>query len=88
MQLQPSKNQFIPKAEDIQIEENINEVELFTGDDVHYVSWIFGIILTLLYVSIITVIPMHNPIDHPEYFWEFMLFAAFGWASIFTGQTL
>ena len=74
-----------PKVEDVQIEENSDETELYTGDDVHYISWVFGIILTCLYVGLLTLIPMHNPIVEPEYFWEFMLFAAFGWASIFTG---
>ena len=72
---------------DIELEENVDQVVLFSGDDVHYISWISGIILTCLYVSIVTIIPMHNPIIEPQYFWEFMLFAAFGWASVFTGQS-
>ena len=79
------KAQPIPKVEDIQIGENIDETELYAGDDSHYISWIFCIILTCLYVSLITLIPMHNPIVELNYFWEFMLFATFGWASIFTG---
>ena len=77
-----------PKVEDVQIEENNDETELYTGDDVHYISWVFGIILTCLYVGLLTLIPMHNPIVEPEYFWEFVLFASFGWASIFTGYVV
>jgi hypothetical protein len=48
---------------------------------IHYVSWIFGVILTVMIIGYLTICPLHNPLEEPEYYWEFMLFIAFGWVS-------
>ena len=51
----------------------------------HYISWLSGIFVTCFYLSSITIVPLHNTLCEPEYYWEFMLFAdaAFGWVSTF-----
>ena len=48
---------------------------------IHYVSWIVGVILTVMIIGYLTICPLHNPLEEPGYYWEFMLFIAFGWAS-------
>ena len=47
----------------------------------HYLSWLSGIIVTCFYLSAITIVPLHNSLCEPQYYWEFMLFAAIGWVS-------
>ena len=42
-----------------------------------------GIILSCLFICGITVIPHHNPIYEPQYYWEFMLYSSFGWITTF-----
>ena len=49
----------------------------------HYICWLSGIFVTCFYLSSITIVPLHNILCEPEYYWEFMFFAAFGWVSTF-----
>ena len=60
--------------------------KVYKGDDIHYISWISGIILSCLYISTLTVIPLHNTLREPQYFWELMLYMAFGFCSIFSSH--
>ena len=52
---------------------------------IHYVSWLAGIILACLFIVAITIIPHHNPIYEPYYYWEFTLYASFCWVTTFVG---
>ena len=63
-------------------------LHMYKGDDIHlhYISWISGIILSCLYISTLTVIPLHNTLREPQYFWELMLYMAFGFCSIFSSH--
>ena len=59
---------------------------IYKGNDIHYISWIFGIILSCLYISTLTIIPLHNTLREPQYYWELMLYMAFGFCSIFSSH--
>ena len=64
----------------------IEDPNIHNGHVIHYISWIFGIVLSCLYISTITIIPLHNTLREPEYFWEFMLYMSFGFCSIFAAH--
>ena len=50
----------------------------------HYISWIFGIILTLGTMSIITLFPQKNILTEPEYWYESVIFVpTLGWIPLF-----
>ena len=50
----------------------------------HYISWIFGIILTLGTISVITLIPSKNILIEPEYWYEsVILVPTLGWIPLF-----
>ena len=59
---------------------------MYKEDDIHYISWISGIILSCLYISMITIIPLHNTLREPQYYWEFMIYISFGFCSIFSSH--
>ena len=38
------------------------------------------------YLSTLTIIPLHNTLSEPQYYWELMLYMAFGFCSIFSSH--
>ena len=40
---------------------------------IHYISWMFGILFTCGLVSLITIIPQHNILKEPDYWYEAMI---------------
>ena len=40
---------------------------------IHYISWMFGILFTCGLVSLITIIPHHNILKEPDYWYEAMI---------------
>ena len=63
-------------------------LHVYKGDGIHYISWISGIVLSCLYISTITIIPLHNTLSEPQYYWELMLYMAFGFCSIFSSHVV
>ena len=57
------------------------------GDDLsswHYISWLFGVMLTCLTVGLITLLPAHNVLKEPAYWYEIVLFIPIaGWHPLF-----
>ena len=49
---------------------------------IHYISWGAGILLSLFYMSLITLVPQHNVLTQPQYWYEMMLISALGWCSL------
>ena len=47
-------------------------------DGIHYISWTFGPIFAMFLIGCLTFIPMHNPLEEHEYWWEFLIFMASG----------
>ena len=74
-----------PEAEN-DVDDDFGEIKISLDTNIsliHYISWLAGILTSCLYISLITIIPLHNTLYEPQYYWEFMLFAAFGWVSAF-----
>ena len=67
--------------------QNSNKTTKQQGDALsswHYISWIFGIILTLGTMSIITLSTSKNILIEPEYWYEsVILIPTFGWIPLF-----
>ena len=53
-------------------------------NNIHYISWTSGIIITLFLTSLFFLIPQHNPLLEPFYWFEFPICIATGWMLIFT----
>ena len=50
----------------------------------HYISWLFGVMLTCLTVSLITLLPARNILKEPDYWYEnVLLITMAGWHPIF-----
>ena len=50
----------------------------------HYISWLFGVMLTCLTVGLITHLPVHNVLKEPAYWYETVIFIPFtGWHPLF-----
>ena len=81
-----SYGSIIEDKNEIDIGQSEKICKVYKGSDIHYISWIFGIVLSCLYISMITIIPLHNTLREPEYFWEFMLYMSFGFCSIFAAH--
>ena len=75
----------IGKPEEENIKNDLEDLEISYDNlsPIHYLSWLSGILLSCFYIASITFVPLHNTLCEPQYFWEFMLFAAFGWVSTF-----
>ena len=78
------------KKKEVEVGQSVSEniCKVYKGDDIHYISWISGIVLSCLYISTITIIPLHNTLREPQYYWEFMLYMAFGFCSIFSSHVV
>ena len=59
-----------------------NTLEKSKENPIHYISWAFGLLLSCGYVSLITLVPGHNILKEPYYWYELMIFAATGANSI------
>ena len=87
-----SANKVVP----IEIEEKGNEIghNLDCQDSTntttkesswHYISWLFGVMLTCLTVSLITLLPARNILKEPDYWYEnVILICMAGWHPIFS----
>ena len=74
-----------PEAEN-DVDDDFGEIKISLDTNIspiHYISWLAGIFISCLYIGAITIVPLHNTLYEPQYYWEFMLFAAFGWVSAF-----
>ena len=66
-----------------QIFEEENEI-----NSLHYFSWVFGIFTACGCVGLVALIPQHNILNEPEYWYEFMIFNATGANAILTASII
>ena len=52
------------------------------NSSIHYISWGSGILLSLFSVSMITLVPHHNVMKQPKYWYEISIVGIFGWCSL------
>ena len=57
-------------------------------NSLHYMSWVFGILLACGLVGLITLVPQHNILNEPKYWYEFMIFTATGANAILTASII
>ena len=77
------ENGIIPSVEEIEQEvgrkiafQSQREVQENEIHSLHYLSWVFGVLLACGVVGSIALVPQHNILNEPEYWYEFMIFTA------------
>ena len=80
--IQEGKGKEIPSVEQIEQAGSkiVNESQILVQDNeihgLHYLSWIFGFLLSCWSVALIAIIPQHNILNEPEYWYEIVIFSA------------
>ena len=52
-------------------------------DSIHYFSWLFGILLTCTALLSILIVPWHNVLREPFYWYEYFVYFGLPWVALF-----
>ena len=69
-------------------EKQFNAYKENAKNSVHYISWLSGIILACVWVSVFCFVPQHNAVEEPSYWYELMRISSTAWVSIFTASLI
>ena len=91
--IQEGKENEIPTVEQIEQEAGSKNVIESLGLDneihgFHYFSWLFGVLLSCISVGLIALIPQHNILYEPEYWYELMIYSAFWGQSMLVANVI
>ena len=82
---QPNEQNVLEK----QVNANVNaDTKENVINSVHYISWVSGIILACVWVSVFCLVPQHNVVEEPSYWYELMCISSTAWVSIFTATLI
>ena len=82
---QPNEQNVLEK----QVNANVNaDTKENVINSVHYISWVSGIILACVWVSVFCLVPQHNVVEEPSYWYELMCISSTAWVSIFTASLI
>ena len=78
------RNEIAPPPSTIRKTENrqISYATFIKNESIHYISWIFGILLTIAALSSALIVPWHNVLKEPFYFYEIYVYSGPPWLAI------
>ena len=60
----------------------MNHPKDYEPDSIHYISWLFGILLTCITMLSTLIVPWHNALKEPFYWYEYFVYFAPPWLAI------
>ena len=78
------RNQIVPPPSTFRNSDNrqISNTTDIKTKSIHYISWIFGILLTIAALSSALIVPWHNVLKEPFYFYEIYVYSGPPWLAI------
>lgn len=65
---------------------NSSFIEDFAISPIHYVSWIFDVFLIVAFIGLYTLVPQHNMLEYPGFWYEYLIVLVCGYCVIVSVQ--